>query len=128
MTQDASRPLSAAPAAAVPPTEQEKSEDALRAKYSVPKSVLYPKREDGSYQSRSLNQTFEGWELAQVAQPVTEKRPAPGVDARADFEREMGQLVSSLTRDLAGDGYQAPDAHRAWLAWQNATDLAVRRP
>lgn len=37
----------------------------------------------------------------------------------------MGTKVSSLARDPVDDGYKAPDAHRAWLAWQLATKEAV---
>ena len=48
--------------------EQALFEAALRAKYGVPDDVPYPKRADGSYQSRSLNQVFEGWQLARAAQ------------------------------------------------------------
>ena len=50
--------------------EQALFEAALRAKYGVPDHVPYPKREDGSYQSRSLNQVYEGWQLARIAMPA----------------------------------------------------------
>lgn len=53
------------------------------------------------------------------------RRPADPT-MRARFEAMMATKVSSLTRDPADDGYKAPDAHRAWLAWQMATEEASR--
>ena len=55
-------------------------------------------------------------------------REAPPTDpaVRARFEAMMATKVSSLARDPVDDGYKAPDAHRAWLAWQMATEEAWR--
>lgn len=55
------------------------------------------------------------------------RAPLPADPAmRARFEASMATRVSSLTRDPVDDGYKAPDAHRAWLAWQMATEEAAR--
>jgi len=45
---------------------------------------------------------------------------------RARFETMMATKVSSFDRDQVDEGYKAPDTHRAWLAWQMATEEAVR--
>lgn len=60
-----------------------------------------------------------------VSTPVQAARPADPA-MRARFEAMMATRVSSLTRDPVDDGYKAPDTHRAWLAWQMATEEAAR--
>jgi len=60
-----------------------------------------------------------------VTAPARATQPADPA-MRARFEAMMATKVSSFTRDPADDGYKAPDTHRAWLAWQMATEEAVR--
>ena len=58
---------------------------------------------------------------------TAQRTPRPADPAmRARFEILMAARVSSFKRDSVDDGYKAPDTHRAWLAWQMATEVALR--
>lgn len=59
-----------------------------------------------------------------VSASVRAARPADPT-MRTRFETMMATWVSSLKRDPVDGGYKAPDTHRAWLAWQMATEDAA---